>query len=115
MSCVDIATTPFAEWLDASRRVWWADEGQPERPPHPDTRFLQRHRTEDGECSIYTDQSAYGALTTPARGYTAEQWAKMESGEQRAARQRQFDEDAEEQRAWEAKARAEWEASEHSA
>ena len=115
LGLVDIATTPFAEWLDASRRVWWADEGQPERPPHPDTRFLQRHRTEDGECSIYTDQSAYGALTTPARGYTAEQWAKMESGEQRAARQRQFDEDAEEQRAWEAKARAEWEASEHSA
>ena len=38
---VDIATTPFAEWLDASRRVWWADEGEPERPPHPDTRFLQ--------------------------------------------------------------------------
>ena len=107
---VDIATTPFAEWLDASRRVWWADEGQPDRPPHPDTRFLQSHSGSDGEHSTYTDQSAYGALTTPARGYSVEQWAGLSMDEQKRARQRQFDEDAAAQIAWEATAQADYEA-----
>ena len=103
-----IVTTPFAEWLDRSRREWWASEGEPERPRHPDVRFLQHHRASDGECSTYADQSATGAMTTPARGYTKEQWAEMNSDDQRAARQRQFDADAEEQREWEARARREY-------
>ena len=105
----DIATTPFADWLDKSRRQWWASEGEPERPRHPDVRFLQHHRSSDGECSTTVDERAYGATTTPARGYTREQWAEMTFDDQRDARQRQFDADAQEQREWEAKARADFE------
>ena len=105
----NIVSTPLADWLDRARRVWWAQEGEPERPPHPDVRFLQRHSTGDGECSTYVDQNAYGALTTPARGYTKEQWAEMGHEEQKRARQAQFDQDAAEQLAWEAAARREYE------
>ena len=104
-----IVATPFTDWLDRSRRLWWMQEGEPERPSYPDTRFLEKRHTPDGEVSVYTDQDATGALTTPARGFTKEQWAQMKHDDQRAARQRQFDEDAEEQRQWEARARAEWE------
>ena len=110
---LDIVSTPFTDWLDLCRRMWWAEEGEPERPPHPDARFLQRHdsgpwgsRGQEG-YSTYVDDNATGALTTPARGYTQDDWAKLSNDEQRAARQRQFDEDAAEQRAWEAKANAE--------
>ena len=106
-------STPFSDWLDLCRRMWWAEEGEPERPPHPDARFLKRHdsgpwgsRGQEG-YSTYVDDNATGALTTPARGYTQDDWAKLSNDEQRAARQRQFDEDAAEQRAWEAKANAE--------
>lgn len=106
----DIVSTPLSDWLDASRRKWWAEEGEPERPPHPDTRFLKRHSTPEGDCSTYADQHAYGVSTTPARGYSAEQWAELDTDEQKHARQRQFDEDALEQREWEARARAEFEA-----
>jgi hypothetical protein len=74
-------------------------------------RFLERRSSADGGFSTYVDQFAYGALTTPARGYTAEQWAKMGFDDQRVARRRQYDEDAEEQRQWEAQAREAWEAS----
>ena len=104
-----IVSTPFSDWLDASRRKWWTEEGEPERPRHPEVGFLKRHRSEDGDCSTYADHSAYGALTDPARGYSKKQWAKMSHDDQRAARQRQFDEDAAAQMEWEAKARAEFE------
>ena len=104
----DIATTHFAEWLDASRRVWWASEGEPERPKHPDVRFLERHSSPDGDYSLATDDSAIGALTTPARGYSQEQWAEMSYEEQWHARKRQYAEDAEEQRAYERRAFEEW-------
>ena len=112
MRSKDIVSTPLSDWLDASRRQWWAEEGEPERPPHPDTRFLKRHSTSEGDCSTYADQHAYGATTTPARGYTQEQWAKLDVDEQKRARQAQFDADAEEQREWEARARSEFECSE---
>ena len=101
-----IVDTPFADSLDRSRRLWWAQQGEPDRPRHADVRFLQRHRASDGECSTYVDQHATGALTTPARGYSAEEWAKMTGDEQRAARQRQYDEDAAEQAEWERRAHA---------
>ena len=90
--------------------MWWAQEGEPERPSHPDVRFLEKHRSAEGDYSTATDQHATGATTTPARGYTQEQWAEMEHEEQKRARQRQFDEDADEQRQWEARARADFEA-----
>ena len=105
-----VAGTGFSDWLDASRRVWWAQEGEPERPSHPDVRFLEKHRSADGDYSTYADDSATGASTTPARGFTAEQWAQMNSHEQKLARGRQYQDDAEEQRQWEAKARADSEA-----
>lgn len=106
---MQIVSTPFADLLDRSRRLWWSQEGEPERPPHPDARFLERHSTAEGECSTYADQHSYGAITTPARGYSQEEWAKMAMNEQQAAREAQFEADAEEQIAWEQKARAEWE------
>ena len=90
--------------------MWWAEEGEPERPSHPDVRFLERHRSADGDYTTATDQHAYGATTTPARGYTKEQWAEMSSEGQRLARARQFELDAAEQMEWEARARAQCEA-----
>ncbi|HEX6411368.1 MAG TPA: hypothetical protein VFZ88_12365, partial [Sphingomicrobium sp.] len=63
----------------------------------------------EGDYSTATDQHATGATATPARGDTQEQWAQMGHEEQKRARQRQFDQDAEEQRAWEAKARRDYE------
>ena len=101
-----IVSTPFSDWLDASRRKWWAEEGEPERPRHPDVEFLKRHRSEDCEYGTHADHSAYGALTDPARGYTKEQWAELSPEEQRLARAQQFEQDAAEQMEWEARATA---------
>ncbi|HET9810064.1 MAG TPA: hypothetical protein VFP53_00020 [Sphingomicrobium sp.] len=47
-------------------------------------------------------------MTPPAHGYTAEEWARMEYEEQVRARKAQFEADAADQVAWEAKASAEW-------
>lgn len=105
----EIVSTPLADWLDQSRRLWWSQEGEPERPPHPDVRFLARHRSDEGDYSTYADQHTYGALTPPARGYSEEQWAAMHFDEQVAARERQWEEDAAEQAEWERRAHAEWE------
>jgi len=106
----EIVSTPFSDWLDRVRRAWWQSEGDPDRPEYPDLRFLVTHRTSEGECSTYADQNATGATTTPARGYTQEQWAELTGDEQRAARQRQFAEDAEAQLTWEAEAHRDFEA-----
>lgn len=84
---LEIVSTPFADWLDGP----WGSRG------------------EEG-YSTYVDQNATGALTTPARGYSADEWAKMTGDEQRVARQVQFDVDAEEQREWERRAHEEWQA-----
>ena len=115
-SPLHIVSTPFADWLDTRRRIWWLEEGDAERPPHPDPRFLRKHEggpwgSRGGEgYSTYADDSATGATTTPARGYTAEEWAKMPGEDQRLARKRQYDEDAAEQAEWERRAHAEFEA-----
>jgi hypothetical protein len=113
---LQIVSTPFADWLDVCRREWWASEGDPERPPHPDPRFVREDnhgpwgsRGDEG-YSTSVDGSAIGALTTPARGYTAEEWRQMHPDEQRVARQLQFDVDSEEQHEWERRAHEEWEA-----
>lgn len=100
----DLVSTELSDWLDASRREWWAQEDEPERPTYPDTRFLERRQSAAVGYAIYADQNGTGAASAPARGFTQEQWAAMDDEDQRAARQRQFDEDAEEQREWEAQA-----------
>ncbi len=104
----DIVATPLADWMDRARRLWWAQEGEPERPPYPDVRFLERHSSADGDYSTYADQHGFGALTTPARGYSQEEWANMGPKQQRSARQKQFDEDAAEQAEWERRAHRQW-------
>ncbi len=38
---VEIVSTELTDWLDRSRRMWWAQEGAPERPPYPDASFLK--------------------------------------------------------------------------
>ena len=109
-SIMHIASTPLTDWLDRARRMWWKDEGEPERPPYPDVRFLERRRSAEGDYAIEVDQDTYGATTPPARGYTQEEWARMNNHEQRIARQKQFDEDAVEQQAWERRAFEQWQA-----
>jgi hypothetical protein len=105
-----VVATDFSDWLDSSRRQWWAEEGEPERPRHPDVRFLERHRSAEGGYSTAADDSATGATTTPARGFTPEQWREISADEQRAARKRQYAEDAEAQRAYERRAFEDWRA-----
>src|SRR5690349_18244242 len=46
---LQIASTPLSDWLDRSRRMWWAQEGEPERPPHPDASFLERRSSRAGD------------------------------------------------------------------
>jgi hypothetical protein len=110
-SLLEIASTPLSDWLDESRRNFWQSEGDPPRPEHPDKRFLVEHEG----CTTQAAQNAYGATTTPARGYSAEQWAAMGFEQQQRARERQFAEDAEEQVEWEAKARRDFESRRDSA
>ncbi|QNP43991.1 hypothetical protein H9L15_05180 [Sphingomonas daechungensis] len=105
-----IASTAFSDWLDAARRKWWTEEGQPERPRHPDVSFLKAHRSVEGKFTTAADEDSTGATTTPARGFTRERWATMKHNEQRAARQWQYGQDAEEQRAYERRAIEEWRA-----
>jgi hypothetical protein len=100
----DIVSTELTDALDASRRLWWAQEGEPDRPPHPDVRFLEQWRSGEGSYATNTDQHSLGGCSTPARGYSPEQWSAMSIDAQRAARQQQFDDDAEQQRDWEAEA-----------
>ena len=103
----EIVNTELTDWLDRSRRAWWAQEGEPERPPHPDLRFLEPRRDKDGAFGTAIDQGHMGACAYPARGYDDEAWAGLSANEQSAAWQRQYDEDAETQRDWEARAFAE--------
>ena len=106
----EIASTDLTDWLDRSRRMWWAQEGEPERPPHPDVRFLERHGSADGAYATQVDQHGYGATSAPAYGYSAEQWAAMNANAQAAAREKQFAQDAAEQAEWESRAFAEHQA-----
>src|SRR5690349_21729118 len=59
----EIASTELTDWLDRARRLWWAQEGEPERPPHPDVRFLERRRSDEGDYSTAIDQHTYGKRT----------------------------------------------------
>ena len=106
---LQIASTPFSDHLDLVRRDWWAREGDPERPPHPDPRFIEQRRSAEGDYAVNVDQSVYGGCSTPARGYSQEEWAQLDMNQQLAARERQFAEDAEAQIIWEQQARAEFE------
>ena len=100
-----IVDTPFARYLDDKRREYWSASGDPMRPVAFREEFLLDH----GDHRTAVDQNAFGACTTPARGYSAEQWAAMDYDAQRAARRAQFDEDAEAQIRWEQQAHAEFE------
>lgn len=104
----EIVNTELSDWMDRSRRLWWAQEGEPERPPHPDVRFLQPRRDKDGAYGTALDHSGTGACTTPARGYSEEEWAAMNAKEQLAAREAQNKEDAEAQASWEQRAYADY-------
>jgi hypothetical protein len=99
-----IVNTELSDWMDRSRRAWWAQEGEPERPAFPDVRFLEPRRDRDGAFGTAIDQGHLGACTTPARGYDAEEWAALTANEQSAAWERQYAEDADEQASWEARA-----------
>ena len=100
----EIVNTELTDWMDRSRRLWWAQEGEPERPAHPDVRFLQPRRDKDGAYGTAIDQGHLGG-GKPARGYDEEAWAALTHDEQRAAWQAQYDEDAAAQREWEVRAR----------
>lgn len=102
---MEIVSTDLTDLLDASRRIWWAQEGEPDRPPHPDVRFLEQWGSGEDSYATNADQHSTGPGSTPARDFTTEQWAEMSHKEQAAARERQFEEDAEEQRLWEVHAR----------
>lgn len=103
-----IAETEFSQWLDRARRKMWADEAAPERPQYPPRHYLAEAMSSEGD-RVMTEplHNGTGACTTPARGYTKEEWAALPKDEQRAALQRQFEEDSAEQVQWELRAIAE--------
>lgn len=109
---IDIVDTPFVQYLDAQRRAYW--ESDPSQPPRPKT-VREEFCLDHGDHRTHVDQHAFGATTTPARGYSEEQWAAMGFEAQVRAREAQFAEDAEEQIRWERSAQETWEASEHGA
>ena len=94
----EIVNTELSDWMDRSRRAWWAQEGEPERPDYPDVRFLQPRRDRDGAYATAIDQGHLGACAQPARGYDEEAWAALTANEQSAAWERQYAEDAAEPR-----------------
>lgn len=100
-----IAETPFSRALDEERRRQWGLIDEPERPEPTPRRYLENH----GDYSLEPSWSEYGALTTPAEGFTQEQWAAMSMDEQALARKAEWDRAAKAQVEWEAKARREYE------
>jgi hypothetical protein len=88
-----IVDTPFARALDDRRREHWQAAGEPLRPIAFAAEFTRDH----GTHRTPIDQHPLGASTPPARGYAAEEWARMGFEEQRAAREEQFKQDAEAQ------------------
>ena len=107
-SLLQVSSTWLSDWMDRSRRLWWQQEGEPERPAWPDTRFLERRRHADGDYAVAVDMSACNGMRPPP-GITQEEWDAMSKADQRAAIERQRAGDAEEQRAWEAKAHRDFE------
>ena len=101
-----IASTWLSDWMDRARREWWREEGEPERPAWPDTRFLERRRHPDGDYALAVDIYACAGMRPPP-GIEQEQWDAMSKAEQNAAIARQRKQDAAEQREWELRAIAE--------
>jgi hypothetical protein len=86
---LEIVATPISVLLDNARRLYWAERGEPERPPLPP---LGRHT---GDVAIgETSHCAY----TPADDGPEQDWKRREDEKAALA--------AEAQRAWEEKARA---------
>lgn len=97
-----IVETEFSRTLDQSRRDFWESHGDPPRPEHPRPADVVE---QSGGITTAADKSSYGASTTPAEGYTPEQWAEMTTDEQNHARQREWQRAAEQQIRWEEEAR----------
>lgn len=106
---LEIASTWLSDWMDRSRRLWWAREGEPDRPPHPDVRFLERHRSDDGDYATAAEMYACHG-TRPPPGVSKEEWQAMSKERQQAAIDRIRAEDAAAQVEWERQAHADWEA-----
>ena len=103
----EIISTPFADWLDEARREWWAQEGEPERPPHPDVRFLKRETSDEGDYSTGKQMHA-GDWAAPPPGVGKEEWLKLSKAEQQALIEQIEEEDAAAQADWEHRAYEEW-------
>ncbi|HUR36947.1 MAG TPA: hypothetical protein VM009_03960, partial [Terriglobales bacterium] len=103
----DIASTWLSEWMDRSRRLWWREEEEPERPAWPDTHFLERRTHRDGDYAVQTDIYACNGMRPPP-GIDQAEWDAMGKADQNAAIEQMRAEMAAEQRAWEARAHAEW-------
>ncbi len=105
-SIYHIVDTPFVRQLDARRRELWESNGEPPRPPET---FAEEFIRDHGDHRTPIYQHYYGGTTDPARGHSKAEWAAMDFDQQKAARQRQFDEDAQKQVEWEASARRDFE------
>jgi hypothetical protein len=108
---LEIAETPLSRALDEMRRDYWRDEGAPEQPEHPPERYCTPFAAAGESAPAYRLeplQCAFGALSIPAAGYSAEQWAAMDHDAQRAARKAQFAADAAAQAEYERRAFDEW-------
>ncbi len=89
---LQIAETATSIFLDAARRTFWEDCGDPPRPEHPPVHLLERH---DGFATepLTTSRGHYGVGDAARRSATDEQCAR----------------DAEAQIAWEAEALRDYE------
>jgi hypothetical protein len=108
---LDIVETPLSRALDQMRRDYWRDQGLPERPEHPPERYCEPFVLSGVEGRGYRLeplQNAFGAMSIPALGFTAEEWAKMDYDAQVAARNRQFEQDAAAQVDYERRAGEAW-------
>lgn len=103
-----IAATEFSDTLDAARRAWWCEEGEPERPPYPDVRFLDRHRSAEGGHAVAADMYA-AACAKPPPGVGEGEWQALTKAERQAVIDGIRASDAAEQREWERRAYEDWE------
>ena len=102
---LDIVDTEWVQFLDEKRREYWLSD--PSEPPRP-ILFRQEFLEDHGDYRTQPSHSGLGGCTVPARGYDAEQWKVMTTEQQRAARERQFEEDAAEQMVYERRAYEDW-------
>ena len=83
------------------RADYWASQGDPPRPPKTAADYFEERPT----CTLEPLDNNYGALSKPAVGFTPEEWRAIGHEEQKAARERQWQEAAKAQVEWEANAR----------